>query len=288
MGASARKDRHCSAKKETPQAKTPQFLNGKAGAMTTYTSIDFGEGLEMGVSGPPLSEGSMPALFYFALSAEDSLCLRPYNRPAEYLANRLLRVFSVTLPFHKTSGEPQEALTHWVSSFAEGRNILAPFFEAVIKVIEKIAHLGYAAADQIGVAGLSRGAFIATHVAARCSLIKHILGFAPLTRLSKSRTFAESVRHSFLDALDIHHLISSLIGKNLRFYIGNRDHLVGTGSCFSFIEQLADASYEAKIRSPQAELIIFPSIGFLGHGTPPEIFDQGAEWIGQKLSVANG
>jgi esterase FrsA len=84
------------------------------------------------------------------------------------------------------------------------------------------------------------------------------------------------------------HLIDKLIGKNLRFHIGNRDELVGTAACFSFIEQLAEASYQNRIRSPQAELIVYPAIGYLGHGTPKAIFEQGAEWLSQKLEAVDG
>lgn len=244
----------------------------------------------MGVSGPPLTEGPLPALFYFALSAKDSLCQDPYNQPVVYLSRRRLRVFSVTLPFHEAPQDPQDALTNWARSFAEGHDILAPFFERVVKVIEKIVSNGYAIPDRIGAAGLSRGAFVAAHIAARTSLICHILGYAPLTKLGKARGIRESLpAHSpAVAAYDLHHLIEKLIGKNLRFFIGNRDELVGTASCFSFIEQLAEASYMHRIRSPQAELVIYPSIGYQGHGTPKEIFEQGAEWMSQKLEVSHG
>lgn len=253
--------------------------------MTTFTSIDFGEGLEMGVSGPPLAEGPLPALFYFALSAKDSLCLDPYNQPVAYLSSRQLRVFSVTLPFHEPPRQPQDALAHWAQAFLQGHDILAPFIHSVVRVIEKIAHLGYA--SKIAVAGLSRGALIATHIAAHSTLVQYILGFAPLTRLGKAREFQEFSHHSLIDAYDIHHRLAQLIGKPLRFYIGNRDERVGTAACFSVIEQLAEASYQSKIRSPQVELVIFPSIGHQGHGTPKEIFEQGAEWISQKIEAAN-
>ncbi len=249
--------------------------------MTTFTSIDFGEGLEMGVSGPPLTEGPLPALFYFALSAKDSLCQGPYNQPVAYLSSRRLRVFSVTLPFHQPPLDPQDALTHWAQAFLQGHDILAPFIHNVVRVIEKIAQLGYS--SKMAVAGLSRGALIAAHVAAHSTLVQYILGFAPLTRLGKAREFREFAPHSLIDAYDTHNLLARLIGKPLRFYIGNRDERVGTASCFSVTQQLTEASYQSKIRSPQVELVIFPSIGYHGHGTPKEIFEQGAEWICQKL-----
>jgi esterase FrsA len=179
-------------------------------------------------------------------------------------------------------------LKQWAKAFAEGHDILAPFIDGAVKVIEKIAALGYASPDHIGVAGLSRGALIAAFIAARSPLIRHILGFAPLTRLAKARDFKDFPHPSAIAGYDMRHLIDKLIGKNLRFHIGNRDELVGTAACFSFIEQLAEASYQNRIRSPQAELIVYPAIGYLGHGTPKAIFEQGAEWLSQKLEAVDG
>jgi hypothetical protein len=40
-----------------------------------------------------------------------------------------------------------------------------------------------------------------------------------------------------------------------------------------------------KTRVAQVELLIYPSIGQMGHGTPPEIFKQGADWIASHLKT---
>jgi hypothetical protein len=256
-----------------------------------YTTTEFGDQLEVGIVGPPLHEGPLPAFFYFGLSAKESLCTDPYNQPVAFLAHKRLRIFSITLPFHNLPIDPQSALTEWANAFERNEDFLTPFLDNACRLIEKIDSAGYFLPNQVGVAGLSRGAFIATHLAARCPLIQHLLGYAPLSQLSKARGFAslhadpESL-HA-LAKFDLTHLIPSLIGKNLRFYIGNHDTLVGTATCFSFIEQLSEASYNERIRSPQVELTIFPSIGYLGHGTPQHIFEDGAAWMSRKIQAAN-
>lgn len=88
----------------------------------------------------------------------------------------------------------------------------------------------------------------------------------------------------FLD-FKLKSLIPHLIGKKLRFYIGNHDTRVGTANCFQFIEALAEASFQNRISSSDVELIIGPSIGHQGHGTSKEIFTKGADWMAEKLGV---
>ena len=123
-------------------------------------------------------------------------------------------------------------------------------------------------------AGLSRGGFVAALLAAHDTRIQSILGFAPLTQLPSSN------HQSTLTLFPYVHL---LIQKSLRFYIGNHDERVSTEQCFTFIKTLADHAYEQRIRPPAVELIIYPSIGHKGHGTPLTIFEQGAQWIQSQL-----
>ena len=80
------------------------------------------------------------------------------------------------------------------------------------------------------------------------------------------------------------HLVEQLVGKNLFFFIGNRDKRVGTRECYQFIEALTEASYAHGLRSPPVQLKIYPSIGHKGHGTPPEIFRAGSTWLANILT----
>lgn len=231
--------------------------------------------------GPPLEQGPLPAVFYFALSAKDSLYLDPFNQPALFLKSYPLRVFSLTLPGHH--GPATEALTDWASEIGKGHDIIAEFSDHTIEVIEDLIAKNVIEKGKLGFAGLSRGGFIACHIAAKTTLASTILGFAPLTRLDFAKEFEGMAVSSF----NLSHLTDQLSDRTLRFYIGNHDVLVGTANCFHFISTLADNAYNKKIRSPPIELIIGPSIGHKGHGTSPEAFRSGADWLAQQLGCTH-
>lgn len=201
--------------------------------------------------GPPLSKGPLPALIYFALSAEESLHLDPFNQPVKALENENMRIFSFTLPHHE---DKKRDLSKW------DETIIHNF---VHSVKEKLPDLN---AKTLGVMGLSRGGMLACRLAAICPEITHILGFAPMT--------------TFLEGIESH-----IWNRTLRFYIGNMDTRVGTDMCFNFFHKIALKAKEKRVQSPPLELLISPSIGFKGHGTPKHIFTDGAHWIKEGLHV---
>ncbi len=237
--------------------------------------------------GPALDAGPLPSVFYFSLNAKESLGLDPYNQPALFLAQFPIRVFSLTLPGHEDGKQATQALHHWATSYKHHQDVIDTFLKQALVAIEYLHRHDLLLPGQTAVAGLSRGAFIASHLAARSPLISHILGFAPLTALSFSADFAEIKDSPVIRALDLNTIIPQLVGKTLRFYIGNHDTLVSTAKCFQFVDELSQASYKEKIRSPQVELNVYPSIGHKGHGTPKEIFHSGALWLTKKLGFPN-
>lgn len=225
----------------------------------------------------------MPALIYFSLSAEASISLDPYNQPVAFLSPFPMRVFSFDLPFHHTESDFLTAMEKWSKSISEGIPLISNFVEKVQKSIDYLVDLGYIDPQKIAVAGLSRGGFVAAHLAAIDPRIQTVLGFAPLTEISYPHEFAHLNPKQFPEPLNLSDLIPKLIHKNVRFYIGNRDIRVGTSQCFNFIKELVEANYHAQVRSPPVELFITPSKGMYGHGTLPPIFKDGALWVLEKL-----
>ncbi len=215
--------------------------------------------LEVLFTGPPLEEGPLPTLFYFALSAEASLRQDPFNQPVQFLEGTSMRIFSVTLPAHEKGHPPEEAIDAW-----KKEDLISPFIKELAELAEELKP----SMTQCFAAGLSRGAFIACHLAAVCPEISHILGFAPMTRL---------------EGLDLETLAPKIYDRNIRFYMGNRDTRVGTEHTFFLVQKLAEEAYQNRIRSSPIELIIGPSTGYQGHGTSPEVFKAGAEWIKSVL-----
>jgi len=219
--------------------------------------------LDMRYIGPNFDEGLKAAVFYFALSAHDSLFLDPFNQPALELQKSGLRVFSFTLPGHDTL--PKEtALECWTPA------LLTTFVDEVCSTIQELHQKQLI--TKCAVMGLSRGVFIAAHVAAKLSMLETLLGFAPLTNLS------------YVPGWDLPSLSEKLYSKTIRCYIGNRDVRTGTEKTFSWLLKLADLAFAKGIRTAPIELIISPSIGRDGHGTSPENFRAGAQWLAKVLS----
>ncbi len=235
--------------------------------------------------GPDLDEGPLPALFYFALSEQESLNLDPYNQPALHLRSSDLRIFSFTLPDHGPDLNPVEAIGKWAERFAKGEDPLTPFFEKSARSIEKLIAQNLVVKERIALMGLSRGGFVAGHIATFLPFVSAYLAFAPLTKLSEAKEFASLKNREQIKRFDLEHLVPRLAHIPTRFYIGNRDLRVSTRNCFHLIDLLANESFNQGNRSPPIELIISPSIGQLGHGTPKEIFHAGAEWVAGKLAI---
>ena len=216
--------------------------------------------------GPPLDEGPLPAVFYFALSANHSLHLDPFNQPVKALESDQLRIFSFTLPLHDVEKPPQSGVDWWREADSD---LITPFIDDVVGQIEDLIAQNVVNKEQLGLMGLSRGVFIACHVARKLP-IKALLGFAPMLTMG-------------VDHLDIPQFSEQLCQNQIRFYMGNRDKKTSTKTTMDFILSLADHAYEKGLRSSPIELIITPSIGYKGHGTAQETFIEGANWLRKRL-----
>lgn len=235
--------------------------------------------------GPPLDHGPLPSFFYFALSGPDSLCLDPFNQPVQFLLGlgKMIRIFSMTLPGHEANLPPENAIQLWAEDMSRGINPIGSFLDSVSTAVDFAIRERFVDPEKMGVGGLSRGGFIASHVAARDARFRFLLGFAPLTRLSLLKEFSTMQEHPLVSNLDAVNLSASLADRHSKFYIGNYDTRVGTRDCFDFVMSLVEAANARKIRTPQVECVITPSIGRDGHGTSPEAFQQGALWMAQCL-----
>ena len=231
--------------------------------------------------GPSINLGPLPAVFYFALSATDSLSLDPFDQPAVYLSQFSLRIFSITLPYHEEGKPATKGLTEWVAAMQKGEDLLGTYLKKIQNAITFLLSQELILPNKIATMGLSRGALIAAHVAANNAEISYWLGFAPLTKLSYLPGFSDLI------SWDLMHIVDLLSDKKIRCYIGNRDIRVGTRNCFDLIEALTEAAYQKRSLSPPIELRILPSIGYHGHGTAKETFHHGAKWIAKELKVFN-
>jgi len=225
----------------------------------------------------------LPCVIYLGLSAKESLSVSPFNQPVAFLSSYPVRVFSVDLPFHGDDMPSIDGMKRWAEHFLEGDNVLSTFLDQLEETLKIL--FNHIKPSKIAIMGLSRGGFLASHIAARIPEISTLLAFAPLTQIKKCKEFNSLQDHPLLQEINISVLTPMLYNKTIRAYIGNRDVRVGTGRCYTWIESLVEEAFSNKIRSPKIELIIKPSIGFQGHGTSKETFEEGALWLAQQLKL---
>ncbi len=234
--------------------------------------------------GPSFKKGPYPALFYFALSKEETLHQDPYNQLVQFLADSPIRIFSFTLPFHEKPFDKNTAMKKWAEEMEKGHDFFRPFLDQVKDAIKSLIQNNLTYEDTIAVAGLSRGGMVASHVAAENPDIRYILEFAPVTNLSFMKNFHHISDHPLVKKYSVYSLVPLLCDRHIRIYIGNYDKTVGTKNSFLFLEQLSQTALAQRIKPPKIEMVISPAIGYQGHGTSPETFKAGADWILKKLT----
>lgn len=236
-------------------------------------TIAVSPGITLYHRGPSLDHGPLPSFFYFCISGKDTLSLDPFNQPVQFLHGQMIRVFSLTLPGHENDLPPKEAMKVWAENLEKNKDLfLKNFIEEIQTALDFAIQEKFADPLKLACGGLSRGAFIAAHLAAQDERFQHLLGFAPLTKLGKLKEFPSP----YNGQLDLDHLAPLLADRHIRLYIGNDDTQVGTKECFDFASAVVK---EKKKGTSHVELFMYPSIGKNGHGTPPEIFQEGARWI---------
>jgi hypothetical protein len=203
----------------------------------------------------------------------------------EKLSTYPVRIFSIDLPYHGKGYKATDALECWAAALKEGSDVLTPFLSDLVASISFLSDTDALIATKTAVAGLSRGAFVATYVAAELAWLQHILGFAPLTQMSYAKEFSTLQRNKALESLSLFPLVDKLVHKKLRYYISNHDTRVGTASCMTLIDKLGSAAHSHGVRSAAIELIVSAPIGYKGHGTSREVFEEGALWLARQLEV---
>lgn len=248
-------------------------------------SIEYSTGETLHYVGPDLAEGPLPAFFYFSLGGIESLTLDPFNQPVQFSKDRKWRIFSIDLPDHGENCDPHEAMRKWATRIKSQENFVAHFCEKLRKAVTFVKNQGAIGTCKVGVGGLSRGGFIAMHAAAMIDDFSAILGYAPLTRVTKMDDFAAEVPTNLALQLDADFIAPRLVGKAINFLIGNHDARVDTNSAIEITQKLIMLNIESGIKNPEIELHIAKSAGFQGHGTPPERFKRGIEWMADQLGA---
>jgi hypothetical protein len=231
-----------------------------------YSHPDF-DSLELGWLGQDLAQGPLPAFFYFALSLEDTLLKAPFDFPAK-LAPATVRCFSASLPFHQKGQNEQHTIDKWVEFEQQ-----TPFMEQYLeKLTEAIVHLSFIY-NELHLIGLSRGAWICLQLAKRLKQrnidVQTLTLFAPLCDFSMRQN--SQTLPTIFSAFEI-----DLSEQKLWMSISCCDTRVGTETALALFQKQQD--YDPKgLRHHR--LILYPAVGYKGHGTPEEIFQEGMQWL---------
>lgn len=190
----------------------------------------------------------------------------------------------MTLPGHECNLPATGALKVWADDFAQKLDPIDKFLDSFAAALEFAIQNQFVDPSKMAVGGLSRGGFIALHAASREERFKYVLGFAPITDLRTVKEFVHLHEDPAVLSYNLTNISPKLIHSHVRLYIGNHDTLVDTKSCFHLAESIVKSAVAHEIKSPTVEFFLHPSIGHKGHGTPPEIFRQGADWIASCLN----
>tara|TARA_A100001015_G_scaffold321295_1_gene451284 strand:+ start:585 stop:1268 length:684 start_codon:yes stop_codon:yes gene_type:complete len=219
--------------------------------------------LEFLIKEPAVIKEDCKTVFFFALSAQDSLILPPFCNSVDNLIKAGTRVISTTLPCHENNQRPYNIKQLWL----EKDEVITTFITDLAVAIKELTEIF---PPPYGIMGISRGCLISLHLASTLPEITSIVCFAPLLSLSPSHK------------LSTDQLINSLANKNIYFFVGHNDSLIGTNNVIQFNNNLIEVCQNSKI-NPNIQTKLSPSIGRHGHGTSDEIFHEGALWLAKTL-----
>lgn len=242
------------------------------------------ETLELGnetiyFKGPSNLSDKCPAVIYFALTGVESLTQTPINSPVNHLSSYShCRIFSWSLPLHLQHAHHDESIKKCFEATSCDVDLLTPFLEQSMKTIQGLIEKGWINPEALGLMGLSRGCFFASHLAAKLPHSNPLLLFAPLTQLSAfgepSNPLAERYKLSSISPM--------LTNKKIHIYMGLNDARVGTHRTLDWANTLTESATAQK-KPIDLTITLRPSIGYKGHGTADETFSEGADWLWKQL-----
>lgn len=212
----------------------------------------------------PLKGPAKKTVFYFSLSADNSLNLSPFCHPVNILLQQGVRVVSVTLPCHEENARPYNIQELW----GREKELLIKFLQDLKTGIKELTK---EFATPFGVMGLSRGSLIALHLLADIKEISAAVCFAPLLTLKDTNELSTT------------DLIPKLASKKVHFFVGDMDTLIGTENVKHFSSALRSFCHRHNTHDTNIQTKISPSIGRFGHGTSDANFEEGALWLSVNL-----
>lgn len=231
------------------------------------------QGVRYGTVTPKPAAKSVPTVFFFAGSAEQSLSEQRFIDCQKALGANVLGV-SIDLPGHgedQREGEPGSLQT-WRHRIDKGEDIINATTQRATAVLDHLVASGQTDPARVAVFGTSRGGFMAFHWAAADKRVRHIAAFAPVTQLPILTEFhGASAMVAETNAVAVAELLH---GCGLWIVIGSNDDRVGTQAAIDFAMAAVARARNKKVK-PLVELHVLPANG---HTIPDESYITAAKW----------
>lgn len=233
------------------------------------------------ISEPSSFQSNPRTVIFLTTTAKEALEVPPLCNPANFLHDHHIRVISFDLPLHDDTIPSFDGVRRWTTHIEENdEDLLAPFLKEVSEWIDQ----NLPPSAPLGFMGISRGAFLAAHLANYRKNKDPLLLFSPMHDLEYPWLWkAHSKIPLFVEHYRLSHIRSYLKDCPLFLSIGNNDERVHTHKLIHFYEQMIEEKKKDQQRNIPLELHVFPSIGMYGHGTSDNIFSLGATWMHQML-----
>ncbi len=226
----------------------------KASVMRTPSGIEFGM---LGEKGP----APAPTLFVFAKEYEPTLASAYHNGIGAILRKHGYISVSLSLPYHPGGG-----LSSWADAVKRGENIVSEFTQKVSEVLDYLVKEGYTDPEKTAVVGLSRGGFMAMHIAAADPRFKCVMSIAPVTDLRALSEFDGMEDNELASALSLANVADKLAERSVWISIGNNDKRVNSDKAIELTRKVvaeAKAANNPERRFLDIELHVLP---WAGHG----------------------
>jgi len=240
-----------------------------------------------------------PTLFVLAAALETMRDDGHFNALGRILARYGFMSIMLDPPAHGDDRRPAEgesmegALLAWRQRLDRGEDLVGPFNRHAEEVLDYLVAQHLADPARVGAFGISRGGFLAFHLAAADPRIRFAAALSPLIDPMALKEFAGDPQHERAEAASAIRLAPKLAGRPIWIGISNDDMRVDVGQIIAFTRAVVRASAEGQPPNPviPVELVMGPAsaAGGLGHYALDEGNALLANWIlklyGQAESV---
>jgi pimeloyl-ACP methyl ester carboxylesterase len=226
-------------------------------------------------------EKPAPVLFLLGGSMDDTVTNETFARIAVPWREAGGMVVAVDSPSHGAEQPTDEknSLRAWRNRLVAGDNFVPTFTARLRGLLDHLIRERLADESRVGVAGISRGGFLAVHFAASEPRVRFIGAFTFVSDLSTLVEFNGAEQNPLVRSLGLIHLAGRVTDRSLFGIIGSTDYRAGTARAIELIVRVAETAV-AMGKRPAAELKIVP---VAGHQLELQDFSTGGGWLASRL-----